>query len=306
MEIFNALGEALISPFLQPLDPSKRFFWIFILSSMLLAIGVVWFEKKQLTLTDIRRILFNKRYWINQSSAVDLYYLFLNSLLKGILIVPLVGSHVGLSLFFYGVLQNNFESPKFGYAPWYLIAALYTLSFFVIEDLSRFLLHRCMHYFPFLWRYHKVHHSATNLTPLTLNRVHPVEMALYYLRGTFVFALVSGSFFFLFSNELTAFDILGVDLLGFLFNILGANLRHSRIWLSFGRLEKLFISPAQHQIHHSSAPEHQNKNFGTYIALWDRIAGSLVFSGRKKRLRFGLTDKQKEPPFPLLARLSRY
>ena len=267
---------------------------------------MVWFEKKQLTLTDIRRLLFNKRYWINQSSAVDLYYLFLNSLLKGILIVPLVGSHVGLSLFFYGVLQNNFESPNFGHAPWYLIAGLYTLSFFVIEDLSRFLLHRCMHYFPFLWRYHKVHHSATNLTPLTLNRVHPVEMALYYLRGTFVFALVSGSFFFLFSNELTAFDILGVDLLGFLFNILGANLRHSRIWLSFGRFEKLFISPAQHQIHHSSAPEHQDKNFGTYIALWDRVNGSLVFSGRKKRLRFGLTDQQDKPPLPLGIQLTRY
>lgn len=304
MNLFNTLSEALTSPFLQPLDPSKRFFWVFILSSVVLAIAVVWFEKKHITATDIKNLLFSRRYWINKSSAIDLYYLFLNSLLKAIFIIPLIGSHVGLSLFFYSVLQNNFESPDVGHVPWYLIGALYSLSFFVIEDLSRFLLHRCMHYFPFLWHFHQVHHSAKNLTPLTLNRVHPVEMTLYYLRGTFVFGTVSGLFFFLFANQLTAFDILGVDLLGFLFNILGANLRHSHIWLSFGRFEKLFISPAQHQIHHSSAPEHQDKNFGTYIALWDRMAGSLVFSGRKKRLHFGLSAQQDKPSLPLGVRLS--
>ena len=38
---------------------------------------------------------------------------------------------------------------------------------------------------------------------------------------------------------------------GVLFNFAAANLRHSHIWISFGRFEKIFISPAQHQIHHS-------------------------------------------------------
>jgi len=62
--------------------------------------------------------------------------------------------------------------------------------------------------------------------------------------------------------------------LGFLFNALGANLRHSHIWLSFGSLERWFISPAQHQIHHSSAEADRDINFGTCLAIWDRLFGS--------------------------------
>ena len=37
------------------------------------------------------------------------------------------------------------------------------------------------------------------------------------------------------------------------FNMLGSNLCHSHIWLSYGRFWKhIFISPAQHHIHRSS------------------------------------------------------
>jgi sterol desaturase/sphingolipid hydroxylase (fatty acid hydroxylase superfamily) len=32
---------------------------------------------------------------------------------------------------------------------------------------------------PFLWEFHKVHHTATVLTPLTIFRVHPVYMCIF-------------------------------------------------------------------------------------------------------------------------------
>ena len=79
---------------------------------------------------------------------------------------------------------------------------------------------------------------------------------------------------------------MGVDLLGFLLNAAGANLRHSHIWLSFGYAEKWFISPAQHQLHHSI--EHGHGNLGTYLACWDRILGTHIEAKKKERLKFGL------------------
>jgi sterol desaturase/sphingolipid hydroxylase (fatty acid hydroxylase superfamily) len=36
-------------------------------------------------------------------------------------------------------------------------------------------------------------------------------------------------------------------------------------------LEKLFLSPAAHQIHHSVAIEHYDKNFGVCLAIWDHL-----------------------------------
>src|SRR5690606_13916908 len=62
--------------------------------------------------------------------------------------------------------------------------------------------------------------------------------------------------------------------LGFLFNFLGANLRHSHVWLRFGAWERWFISPAQHQLHHGRTRAMTSSNYGTWLACCDRWAGS--------------------------------
>ena len=121
-------------------------------------------------------------------------------------------------------------------------------------------------------------------------RVHPIESVIYFFRGLLVFGLVSGTFIWLFSRELSTYHVLGVDLLGFLFNFMAANLRHSHVWLSYGYLERWFISPVQHQLHHSI--DHGHPNFGTYLSVWDRVFGSLQYAGKKRQLRFGVRDER--------------
>lgn len=279
----------------QPFDPGRRFFWLFLLSSALIAVLVTYIERKRSDAhtekLSVFRSLFNKHYWFNRSTLFDLYMSIVNTLTRFALLIPLLGSHLLFSLWVAQTLLRYFDSPYVPELPWYAIAFLYTITFFVLEDLSRYILHRAMHSSALLWRFHKLHHSATVLTPLTLQRIHPVEMTLYYLRGIFVFGTVSGIFLYLFANDLNTWDVLGVDALGFMFALLGANLRHSHIWLSFGLLEKWFISPAQHQLHHSSALEHQNKNYGTYLSCWDNWSKTLILSGKKKTLNFGLAQK---------------
>ena len=82
-------------------------------------------------------------------------------------------------------------------------------------------------------------------------------------------------------------------MLVFIFNVLGANLRHSHISISYWRwLENIFISPAQHQIHHSVEAKHYNKNYGAILAIWDNLTKTLYFSDKQQNITFGLVEKQ--------------
>ena len=278
--------DILTSPAGFFFDSAKRVYWLYLLSALLIASFVVarqlgvWRPLEQL------KSLFDYRYWFSQSTLLDYFLMFFNNGMRLLLLVPLFGSHLALT-----ILVGSFLQDSLGDAPdlemsWLSIALLFTSVFFLVEDLSRFLLHYCMHRFDFLWRFHQTHHSATVLTPFTLFRVHPVEHILYFMRGLLVFGVISGIFIWLFSGKLTGLQVLGVDAFGFVFNMLAANLRHSHIWLSFGRFESIFVSPAQHQLHHSK--EHGFSNLGSVLSIWDGWLGTRTYASKREKLQFGL------------------
>ncbi len=285
---FEPSISALLDPIFYPLDPAKRIFWLSCITSLLLASMAVTIRNKKFDLKYQLASIFDAGYWFNSSSLTDLKWLFINNSIRVLVLVPLIGSHLWLTMKV-GHMLNDYvgEAPQFA-IPSFCSAGIYALVFFLAEDVSRFSLHCCMHRFTFLWRFHRVHHDATVLTPLTVFRVHPVEGVLYFFRGFLVFGIVSGFFVWLFGPNLSTWDILGVDLLGFIFNAVGANLRHTHVWLTFGVMEKWFISPVQHQLHHSI--EHSHPNFGVCLAIWDRLFGTYQPSGPYRNLTFGLNE----------------
>ena len=114
------------------------------------------------------------------------------------------------------------------------------------------------------------------------------------LRNGFSLGVATGFFLFLFSGHFHVLTFFGVNLFGQLFNFFGSNLRHSQAPVGFGFLERVFISPAQHQIHHSRADEDCDRNFGVSLAIWDQIFGTLVLSRERRskleagQLRYGV------------------
>ena len=170
----------------------------------------------------------------------------------------------------------------------------FSIALFLADDLSRYLVHRLMHRVPALWELHKVHHSAEVLTPLTLYRVHPIESWLNRLRGALSAGLVTGLFMWAFPGKLRAFEVLGVDALGFVWTALGANLRHSHVWLGFPAwAERWVISPAQHQMHHARSSSAPPGNYGSALALWDRMFGTLSLSEGRRPMRVGLPRSER-------------
>jgi sterol desaturase/sphingolipid hydroxylase (fatty acid hydroxylase superfamily) len=176
-------------------------------------------------------------------------------------------------------------------------SALVTLLVVLAADFVKYWAHRMHHEYSPLWSFHAVHHSAEVLTPLTLSRVHPVESFIRYVGISILVGVVQAVALFTFIGQVDVVTIGGANALYVAFNAAGANLRHSHVWLSYGRMmEHIFISPAQHQVHHSMDVKHHNKNYGSIFAIWDWMFGTLyVPPNGPEDLRFGVAKSNGEP-----------
>ena len=173
--------------------------------------------------------------------------------------------------------------------PAWLIASIFTLALFLLDDFAKYIVHRALHTIPLLWCFHKVHHTAETLTPFTVYRTHPVEGVIFAFRASVVQGIAIAGFVFFFGDRAELLTVLGANIILFAFNATGSNLRHSHIWISYGKtLERILISPAQHQIHHSIANQHRDRNFGAVLAIWDQIFGSLELAEQRQTLTFGV------------------
>ncbi|MBL4633952.1 MAG: sterol desaturase family protein [Kofleriaceae bacterium] len=267
--------------------PSQRIYWPFLLSSVAIALLVLFVKREKL------RSFFAPRVWMHPSAQMDYRLLLTNAFIKTALWGSIVVSALAVVIFTDGVLRSLVGDVDVLHWSAWEITVLYTLVLFVGLDGSRFLMHRLMHKIPLLWHFHQVHHSAEVLTPLTVYRVHPVESFLYGMRGALTTGVITGVFWFLFNGQASQAELLGVNAVGLVLNALGANLRHSHVWLSYGVLEAIFISPAQHQMHHGIDPNKAQVNYGAFLSIWDRLGNSLSFASEETQpVAFGLPSNE--------------
>lgn len=185
------------------------------------------------------------------------------------------------------------ESTAPQHAPGMGAEALFLIAAVVAQDFMNFFGHFLLHKVPALWVFHKVHHSATLLTPITNHRIHPVQEAwdnlFISLGGGTVIALYA----WLMAVPFVDITILGIQAY-FLTGCLSFyHLRHSHIHLRYPRwIERIFMSPAQHQLHHSCESRHIDRNFGLLLSCWDRLFGTIVYAEAKPARRLGLTEGQ--------------
>ncbi|AEF56104.1 sterol desaturase family protein [Marinomonas posidonica] len=264
----------------------KRVSIWYLVSAFVVALGFIAWRYPGQFKQHLKR-LFSPRVWWHKSARIDYAIFFINRYVMAFL-SPRLLSSVLLTTWLYYQSQN--WSPHLGdliSLPTGYVIALFTLCYFLLDDFSRFYLHRMLHKWPALWAFHRVHHSAKVLTPITVFRTHPVEGMLFFLRSSLIQAICIAGFVSLFPGQVSLYTVWGVSIFTFVFNVLGANLRHSHVTLSYGRGEKWWISPAQHQRHHSSAVEDYDCNFGVVLALWDRIFGSWKQADWQQDLVFG-------------------
>lgn len=142
------------------------------------------------------------------------------------------------------------------------------------QSLAFYLFHRLMHT-KLLWEVHKVHHSAEDYNPLLPYRNHPIDFLGATLLGA-LFAAVLGAG----AEVVTAWSVAN----GFY-----QSLVHSRLQWKWKWLESVVITPAAHRVHHSTAPEHFNRNYGI-LTFWDWLFGT-YYAPRGEPAEIGVADR---------------
>ncbi|WP_342075408.1 sterol desaturase family protein [Yoonia sp. SS1-5] len=241
--------------------------------------------------------VFPKKVYLHPSHFVDIKLFVIGR------VFALVGLFqlVTFSSLIAALIISNLGVAGFGLALHPIVA---TFLFVLATDFAVYWVHRIHHEHPFFWPFHSVHHSAEVMTPVTVYRKHPVYDIFSNILKSICIGTTQGLLVAAFTGDMSLTTIFGANAFYFLFNMLGSNLRHTHIWLSYGRvLEHVFISPAQHQIHHSIERRHYNKNYGEVFAFWDWMFGTLYVPQEEEIIRFGLGDmagQRIEQPHPSL------
>jgi len=287
------------------IDGGNRFFWVYLLTFV--ALGVVAREVYYRNGNERRENWFNfifpRDMYTHPSAILDYKLLLFNRILgPASLVSGIVFQGVSISfiaLLVQGSLHSLAGTSHAAYEPGVFLGFAVIVSLTLARDFSTYVTHSLHHRWPLLWAFHKVHHSAEVLTPMTIYRKHPVYNLFSSLADFAIVGPAQGLVLFAFGAKPDPITLFGANFIFSIFHLLGANMRHSHIWLSFGPiLEHIFISPAQHQIHHSKAPQHWDRNFGEVFAIWDWLFGTLYVPGKEREIiEFGAAgdDTQAHP-----------
>lgn len=161
--------------------------------------------------------------------------------------------------------------------PW--VKLLVTIAFM---DFILYIWHLLNHEVPFLWRFHRVHHSDLNMDVSTATRFHIGELA--------ISAVIKVALIFLLGASLVGVLIFECVL------VLCAQFQHSSVrvpeWFE-NLFWTLFVPPSMHRIHHSVVIKERNTNYGTVLSTWDRWLGTLLTGVDQDKIRIGVGAYQK-------------
>ncbi len=186
----------------------------------------------------------------------DLFWLFFNGHYAGILV-----AHVAAFCFAWAQpgldyarsLQLVSTSP-----PW-----LQFLVFLGVKDLVDWGVHNLLHRVPWLWEFHKLHHSIEELDWIGNFRFHWMEIVVYQACTYLPLVILGVS-----PNVILAIAV---------FSTLIGHLNHSNLRISWGPLRYLVNSPRMHVWHHDRewpADRRYGVNFGIVLSVWDWLFGT--------------------------------
>ncbi len=148
---------------------------------------------------------------------------------------------------------------------------------FLLLDVWMYKWHWMNHRFAFLWRFHRLHHTDTQMDVTTASRFHLGEILLSSLLRVPLLVL-------------TGIQLWQVVLYeGVLFAVV--QFQHANVALPpklDAALRRVIVTPAMHKIHHSREQRETDSNYASLFAWWDRVFGTFVWRDDQQGIRFGL------------------
>ena len=135
------------------------------------------------------------------------------------------------------------------------------IAAFLLYDLSYYWMHRMHHEIKILWATHSVHHHGEDFNLATALRQTSTGWLwkwIFYM--PMIMLGIPGEVFI---------TVAGINLL-YQFWVHTKHIGH------LGLLEKIFITPMNHGIHHAKNKEYIDANYGGVFIIWDRMFGTYI------------------------------
>ena len=135
------------------------------------------------------------------------------------------------------------------------------IAAFLLYDLSYYWMHRMHHEIKILWATHSVHHHGEEFNLSTaLRQTSTGWLWKWVFFLPMIFIGIPGEVFI---------TVAGINLV-YQFWVHTKHIGH------LGFLEKIFITPMNHGIHHAKNKEYIDSNYGGVFIIWDRMFGTYI------------------------------
>jgi sterol desaturase/sphingolipid hydroxylase (fatty acid hydroxylase superfamily) len=157
------------------------------------------------------------------------------------------------------------------------------LAFLTLKDFISWVVHRLLHRVPWMWEFHKLHHSITELDWIGNFRFHWMEIV-FYKAFTWLPLMVLGV-----SGDIILIIAVIETLIG--------HLNHANLPWSWGKLGYIFNSPRFHAWHHDVVNHGSyGQNYAIVFSFWDWIFRTAYYPVDKKMPeKFGFKGMQVFP-----------
>ena len=261
---FNYLLQEISNP-----SWTNYFYWVLGLSLLVwvLEIFIPWRKNQK---------IFRKDFWL------DTFYILFNFFLFSLIGYNAI-SNVGVELF------NDFLQI-FGFEN---IVALEVqtlpvwaqlIVMMVIADFIQWNVHRQLHLQPWLWEFHKVHHSVKEMGFAAQFRFHFMETIIYKTVQYIPLAMIWFG--------IKEFFVVHM------FTVFVGHLNHANVGWNYGIFGYIFNNPQMHIWHHSKAlPEDRpaGMNFGLTLSIWDYLFGTAYIPENGKDIELGFEGDEDFP-----------
>lgn len=290
MNISTEAFSYLLFPVIFVEQSHSQYYWPTYFAAALCAVLFYFIlKRRRLSLKKALSIVFPAKLLSHDSSKLDLKLMFLGIyyiMIQGLM----VGSFTWISVEKVGQsLSAVLGQPPSAIGPSYSVTGTSILLVFLAVEFGYWFSHLLMHKIPALWEFHKVHHSAEVLTPLTEWRQHPLELAIFPVLVGIAVCLIQGPIIWYFGATSQIINPVSANLLSMAFWYTILHLRHSELpFYATGVLGKIIQAPAHHQVHHSINPKHFDKNLGYCLSVWDWAFGTLYVPKKDEKFSYGL------------------
>lgn len=158
------------------------------------------------------------------------------------------------------------------------------LLIFLVADFVQWNVHRMLHRVPWMWEFHKLHHSVKEMGFAAHLRFHWMETIFYKTAQYIPLAMI------------------GVGIQEFfvvhMFSVLIGHLNHANVGWSYGPFKYILNNPRMHIWHHAkNLPENRKYgvNYGISLSLWDYIFGTAYIPYSGKDIELGFEGDKKFP-----------